>query len=104
MNIITRGTCFGSGYNMNNNEQEILLFRQRVKDLERQVEQLRMSRRVLMNLIERMENERRISMSRLEKENKKLQFDNWRYAKKLMKYNCYIAELKDENGYSMEDF
>lgn len=84
-------------------EQEIRLMNQRVKDLERQVEQLRMSRRVLMNLIERMENERRNNMSRLEKENKKLQLDNWRYAKKLMRYNCYLAELKDECGYSTED-
>jgi len=86
-----------------NNEQEIMIMSQRIKDLEKQVEQLRMSRRVLMNLIERMENERRIAMSRLEKENKRLQLDNWRYAKKLMRYNCYFAELKDEYGYSTED-
>lgn len=84
-------------------ELEVLHLRQRVKDLERQVEQLRLSRRVLMNLIEKMENERRINTLKLEKENKKLQSENWSYAKKLMKYNCYLAELKDVQSYSMED-
>lgn len=84
-------------------EQEIWLLRQRVKDLEKQVDQLRTSRRVLMNLIERMEQDRRVNLNRLEKENKKLQVENWQYAKKLMKYNCYLAELRDEKGYLMED-
>ncbi|MDX9872347.1 MAG: translation initiation factor 2 [Clostridia bacterium] len=84
-------------------ELEVLHLRQRVKELERQVEQLRLSRRVLMNLIEKMENERRINTLKLEKENKKLQSENWHYAKKLMKYNCYLAELKDVQAYSMED-
>lgn len=87
-----------------NKDQELLIMRQKIKDLEKQIEQLRMSRRVLMNLIERMEDERRLNISRLEKENKRLHLDNWRYAKKLMKYNCYLAELKDESGYSTEDF
>ncbi|PKM89993.1 MAG: translation initiation factor 2 [Firmicutes bacterium HGW-Firmicutes-12] len=85
------------------NEQELLYLRQRVSDLERQVEQLRLSRRVLMNLIERLENERRSNTTKLEKENKRLQLDNWRYAKRLMKYNCYLAERRDEESYSMED-
>ncbi|MCR4440889.1 MAG: translation initiation factor 2 [Peptococcaceae bacterium] len=84
-------------------EQEIWLLRRRVKELEKQVEQLRVSRRVLMNLIERMEEEKKNSVSRLEKENKKLQMDNRRYAKRLMKYNSYLVELKDEQRSLMEE-
>lgn len=101
MNILKKGTNGSGGYM--SYEQEVLHLRQRVCDLERQVEQLRLSRRVLMNLVERMENERRINTNRLEKENKRLQQDNWRYAKRLMKYNYYLAELRDEYGQLMED-
>lgn len=73
-------------------ENEIWLLRQRVRELEKQVEQLRTSRRILMNLVEKLEQERRFSLSKLEKENKKLTQNNKRYAARLMKYNCYLVE------------
>lgn len=85
-------------------EQEIWLLRRRVRELEKQVEQLRVSRRVLMNLIERMEEEKKNSLSRLEKENKRLQINNRRYAKKLMKYNSCLVELKDNKHSLTEEF
>jgi len=85
-------------------EQEIWLLRRRVRELEKQVEQLRVSRRVLMNLIERIEEEKKNSLSRLEKENKRLQTNNLRYAKKLMKYNSCLVELKDNKRSLTEEF
>ncbi len=48
-------------------EQEIIELRNRVQDLERQVEHLRTSRRVLMNLLEKCEREKKTTLTRLEK-------------------------------------
>jgi len=77
-------------------EQEIWFLRSRVKELEKQVEHLRISRRVLMNLIEKIEREKRIALSQLEKENKRLQQSNQRYAKWLMKNNIRFVEMQAE--------
>lgn len=73
-------------------EMEYLL--QRVQELEAKVEQLRLSRRVLMNLIEKMEKEKTFFQTRLEKENRKLHRDNYRYARWLLKKNLRIMELE----------
>lgn len=75
-------------------EQELRYLRNRVKDLEKQVEHLRISRRVLMNLVEKIEYERKEDRRHLEKENKRLQISNQRYANCLMKYNCRFVELQ----------
>ncbi|MHB8984738.1 MAG: translation initiation factor 2 [Eubacteriales bacterium] len=64
--------------------------------MEEKLEQLRLSRRVLMNLIEKIERERAGSLYRLEKENKKLHKDNCLYAKKLLNKNRQIVELQSK--------
>ena len=68
--------------------------RARVQELEEKVEQLRLSRRVLMNLIEKIEKEKEVFLGRLEKENRKLHQNNYRYAKWLLFKNRQIVELE----------
>lgn len=60
------------------------------------MDQLRLSRRVLMNLIEKIERDRAGTLYRLEKENKKLHKDNCHYAKKLLSKNRQIVELQSK--------
>lgn len=79
-------------------EQEIWYLRNRVKELEKQIDHLRISRRVLMNLIEKIEREKRTALSQLEKENKRLQINNLRYAQWLMKNNSRLVEMQSQ-GY-----
>ena len=76
------------------------LLETRVKELEERVEHLRFSRRVLMSLIERIEKDKWDLLSRLEKENKKLQINNSRYARTLLRKNRQIIEMetKLQNG------
>lgn len=84
-------------------EQEIRYLRQRVQDLEKQVEHLRVSRRVLMNIIEKLEKEKRVSLSQLEKEVKRLQYNNQKYAQWLMKYNRRIVEMEAKYNNVLEE-
>ena len=74
-------------------EQENVLLRERVAALEIQLENFRLSRRVLMNLIEKVEKEKNYNIAQLEKENKRLQQNNKRYARNLMKNNLRFNEL-----------
>lgn len=67
----------------------------RIEELEEKIEQLRLSRRVLMNLIEKIEKEKSLFVSKLEKENRKLHKDNYRYAQSLLKQNLRIVELQN---------
>lgn len=83
-------------------EQEIWYLRSRVKELEKQIDHLRISRRVLMNLIEKIEREKRTALSQLEKENKRLQHNNIRYAQWLMKNNNRLVEMQNK-GYFEQD-
>ncbi len=75
-------------------EREDLYWRNRVRELEEKVEQLRLSRRVLMNLIEKIEKDRDSLSMRLEKENKRLHHMNYRYARWLLNKNSQIVELQ----------
>lgn len=84
-------------------EQEIWFLRHRVQELEKQVEHLRVSRRVLMNIIEKIEKEKRVSLSQLEKEVKRLQYNNQRYAQWLMKYNKRYVEMEAKNSIVAEE-
>ncbi|MFZ7102588.1 MAG: translation initiation factor 2 [Peptococcaceae bacterium] len=74
--------------------RELLL--NRIKELEEQVEHLRISRRVLMNLIEKIEREKRLLLTKMEKENKKLQKNNNKYAQWLWNKNRQILELEEK--------
>lgn len=75
---------------------EVAFLRKRVGELEEKVEQLRLSRRVLMNLIEKLEREKDILVGQFEKENKKLHKNNWKYARSLLQKNRQIVELEKE--------
>lgn len=67
-----------------------------MQELEDKVEQLRLSRRVLMNLIEKIEREKNEILSKLERENKKLHQNNYRYARWLVTKNRLIVELESK--------
>ncbi len=75
-------------------------WQRRVQELEEKIEQLRLSRRVLMNLIEKLERERYDSLTRLEKENRRLHSLNHRYARSLFQKNIQIRELESK----LQDF
>lgn len=66
----------------------------RIKELENKIENLRFSRRVLMNLIERVERDKWDLLSKLEKQNKRLQKNNSRYARTLLRKNRQIIEME----------
>ena len=66
----------------------------RLKDLEVKIENLRFSRRVLMNLVERIEKDKWDQLSRLEKENQKLQKNNSKFARTLLRKNRQIIEME----------
>jgi hypothetical protein len=74
--------------------KDVEFLRDRVLELEEKVEQLRLSRRVLMNLIEKIVKDRTGFLTRLEKENRKLQQNNYRYAQRLLRKNRQIVELE----------
>ena len=82
------------------NEKEYIEYinclRHRIQELEEKVEQLRLSRRVLMNLIEKIEHEKNGILSKLEKENKKLSKSNYHYAKSILNKNRIIVELESK--------
>lgn len=73
---------------------DVLEMQRRIQELEEKVEQLRLSRRVLMNLIERMDKEKSAFLAQLEKENKRLHRANYRYARSLLRKNLQILELE----------
>lgn len=75
---------------------DISCLRKRIQELEEKVEQLRLSRRVLMNLIDKIEKDKVGFLSRLEKENRKLHHDNYRYAQRLLRKNRQIVELESK--------
>jgi len=77
-------------------------YKQRIFELEQKVEQLRFSRRVLMNLIEKIEKEKSYLISRLEKENKRLYKDKCRYVQTLMKKNRKIKDLESKLSYHIK--
>jgi len=62
----------------------------KIDKLKKEIENLRVSRRILMYLVERLEKERQ----QLEQENRKLQKNNYRYAQTLVQKNIEIVELQ----------
>jgi len=86
------------------NDEHTRFLESRVKEMEIKIEHLRFSRRVLMNLIERIENDKWDLLSKLEKENKKLQYNNSRYARTLLSKNRQIIEMETKlQKVSMKD-
>ncbi|MGB3960386.1 MAG: translation initiation factor 2 [bacterium] len=70
--------------------------RLRVRDLEAKVENLRMSRRVLMNILEASERGKRLETEKLERINDRLRRENRRYAQRLMEQNRLILALQEQ--------
>lgn len=75
-------------------EDRTSILEQRIKELEERIEHLRFSRRVLMNLIEKIEKDKWDILAKLEKQNKKLQVNNSRYARTLLRKNRQIIEME----------
>ncbi len=75
---------------------DIAFLKKRVQELEEKVEQLRLSRRVLMNLIEKIERDKNYFLNRMENEKRRLQLDNYRYAQRLLRKNRQIVELESK--------
>lgn len=57
------------------------LLRQRVEALEERLEQMRLSRRVLMRILERAEQDRQVEIANLRRENERLHQQNRRLAR-----------------------
>ena len=70
---------------------EMLLLR--VDELEKKVEHLRVSRRVLMNLVARIEKDKAGEVLELLEENRRLKKANTRYAQTLWLKNQQIVEM-----------
>lgn len=75
---------------MDYHNQDYLI--KKVEELEDKIHQLRVSRRILMNLIENIEREKNVTIGQLSKENRKLKLSNAKYAKKILdlKKDCII--------------
>ncbi|NLC07791.1 MAG: translation initiation factor 2 [Syntrophomonadaceae bacterium] len=76
---------------MQENNHELLL--SRIKDLEKKVQHLRISRRVLMSLVTRQEQDKAVQILELLEENRRLRRTNNRFAQTLWLKNRQILEL-----------
>ena len=79
---------------MNVNE-EITFLKKRIAELEKQLENLRLSRRVLMELLEQTEKEKNNLSLQLQKKNKSLNKYRKLNFNKLYKNDFELYELKD---------
>lgn len=76
-------------------EQELC---RKIKQLEKKVAQLRISRQVLMQLLERIEREKIEIKERLEKEKKALKLQNAKYARLIFECNKRLVLLQNKNN------
>lgn len=77
---------------MDNTEREDLL--RKIAQLEEKIDQLRVSRRVLIQLVERIEREKNSLIEYMEKERKYLKKQNARYARLIMEKNKRLFEIR----------
>ena len=68
----------------------------RIKELEERIEQLRLSRRVMMSLLENIDKERRSEIGKMLVAQKKLKKTNVKYAFDILQKNSKLLELKTE--------
>lgn len=54
-------------------DEEVILLNKRIIEMDKQLDNLRLSRRVLMDLLEQLEKEKKILNQKLEQKNKQLQ-------------------------------
>ena len=74
---------------------EELHYEERIRQLEENIANLRMSRRILMNLLEQVQYSRKEELERLEKEKRRLRKISSNYAGQLWEKNRRIRELED---------
>ena len=77
-------------------DDEKLNYISRIKELEERIEQLRLSRRVMMSLLENIDKDRKSEISKMLAEHKKLKKTNVRYAFDILQKNVKLLELKTE--------
>ncbi|NLP43105.1 MAG: hypothetical protein GX351_00590 [Peptococcaceae bacterium] len=78
-----------------NVSEEIIFLKKRIAELEKQLDNLRLSRRVLMDLLEQTEKEKNILSSQLQKKNKSLSKYRKLNFTKLYKNDFEVYEIKD---------
>lgn len=76
-------------------QEENLLLRKRIMELEKQIDNLRLSRRILMDLLEQIEKEKNLLSSKLEQKSKHLQKYRKLSQNKLLSQDFQVYELKD---------
>ncbi len=74
---------------------ELVYLRKRVSELEKQLDNLRLSRRVLMDLLEQIEKEKNILSMKLDSKNKNSKTRKSAAAKKLYSADSDVVELKN---------
>ena len=70
--------------------------RAHIQELENKLVNLRISRRVLMNLLDNVEKEKSEQLFIQQSQNGKLQKNNCHYAQTIMYQNSYIAKLEEK--------
>lgn len=73
-----------------------LFWRERVQTLEERLEQMRLSRRVLLRILEQAELERKTQVAALTRSNKELQRHNASYIAAIMEKNKRILALQNQ--------
>ena len=75
-------------------QEENILLRKRITELEKQIDNLRLSRRILMDLLEQIEKEKNLLNSKLEQKSKYLQKYRKLSQNKLLSQEFEVYELK----------
>lgn len=77
--------------------KDVVALYRRIHELENKVEQLRISRRVLMRLIEKSEAEKWEMVTRLRQEKEQMQVRNRRYARAIWEKNKELVLLNNKD-------
>lgn len=76
-------------------QEENLLLKKRITELEKQLDNLRLSRRILMDLLEQIEKEKNALTSKLEQKSKHLQKYRKLGQSKFLSQDFQVLELKN---------
>lgn len=76
-------------------QEENLLLKKRITELEKQLDNLRLSRRILMDLLEQIEKEKNVLTLKLQQKSKHLQKYRKLSQSKLISQDFQVLELKN---------
>lgn len=93
--------CLGGEHTPSAAEQ---LLSRRVAALEERLEQMKLSRRVLLRLLDRAENDRKVEVGNLRMENQRLKRQNLALANSLWAKNSQIVRLKMDQAATQNQF